>query len=317
MSIQLVTGGAGFIGGHIVEALVARGDEVRVLDDLSTGRLENLRGVRDRVTFVEGSVCDAELVARLCDGVTSVFHLAAIPSVPRSVEDPLGVNEVNVTGSLHVLEGARLAGAQRVVLSASCAAYGNSDRLPSVEDQPLDPLSPYAISKIVDEMYAKAYTDLKGTPAVALRYFNVYGPRQDPNGAYAAVIPKFITAIRDGGAPVLHGTGEQTRDFVFVGDVVRANLLAATAEAAPGRVYNIGSGEQRSLRDLLAALEKAFDRRVDVVHEPGRLGDVMHSRADISRAMTELGYRPATSFDEGLAVTVRAFLDAGQRGGQA
>ena len=307
MTTSLVTGGAGFIGSHIVAALVARGESVRVLDDLSTGHRENLAAVADRITFVEGSVCDAAAVDEAVAGVDYVLHQAAVASVPLSMERPLHVNDVNVGGTLRVLEAARAHGVRRVVFAASCAAYGDEPRLPSAEDDPPSPISPYAVTKLVGELYTRVYAREMGLPAVALRYFNVFGPRQDPAGPYAAVVPRFVEAILAGGAPTIFGSGEQTRDFVYVGNVVAANLLAREAPAAPGRVYNVGAGEQTSLLALVSAIGEVMGRRITPIHAPARAGDVLHSRADITRARAELGYEPVVGLREGIERTVAAY----------
>jgi UDP-glucose 4-epimerase len=307
MTTTLVTGGAGFIGSHIVHALVARGETVRVLDDLSTGKLANLGAVRSQVTFLEGSICDPHDVREALRGADFVFHQAAVASVPLSIEQPLHVERVNVEGTLTLLDAAAAADVRRVVFAASCAAYGDATGLPSREEQPIRPISPYAITKVAGELYARVYTELKGLPMVALRYFNVFGPRQDPRGPYAAVVPRFTEAVLAGERPTIFGTGEQTRDFVFVRNVVHANLLAREAAAAPGHVYNVGSGVGTSLLDLVRALERVTGRTIAPTFAPARGGDILHSRADISRARRDLGYEPLVCFQDGLAETVAAY----------
>ena len=308
MTTSVVTGGAGFIGSHLAEALVARGDRVRILDDLSTGHRENLAAVEGRVDLRVGSICDPEAVQAVVDGADYVFHEAALASVPLSLERPLEVDRVNVGGTLQVLEAARAAGVKRVVLAASCAAYGDPPRLPSTEDDPPLPLSPYAATKVFGELYARVYTEAMNLPVVALRYFNVFGPRQDPAGPYAAVIPLFAAALAAGRAPVIFGSGEQSRDFVYVANVVDANLLASTAAAAPGRVYNVASGRSVSLNELAAALDEAMGVDIRPRHTEVRAGDILHSSADITRARRELGYEPVVSFDDGLRATVAWYI---------
>jgi UDP-glucose 4-epimerase len=304
MICSVVTGGAGFIGSHIVEALVARGERVRVLDDLSTGRAAHLAAVQDDIEFRRGSVCDPRALDEVMRGAQFVFHMAAVASVPLSLDQPVLVNRVNVEGTVAVLEAARRHGVLRVVIAASSSAYGDSDALPSREDQPVAPVSPYAVSKVVGEMYGRVFTRLLGVDTVALRYFNVYGPRQDPAGPYAAVIPRFVTAALGGEPLTIYGTGAQTRDFVFVEDVVQANLLARTAPLAPGGVYNIGSGRGTSLNELVETLQSVCARPLTVRRTPARAGDVMHSRADVKRARHDLGFEPTVSLEDGLGRTV-------------
>ncbi len=304
MVCTVVTGGAGFIGSHLVATLVERGETVRVIDDLSSGRETNLRAVRDSIRFQRGSVCEADLLDEVVKGADYVFHLAAAASVPFSLEDPLAVNAVNVEGTLRVLEAARRHGVRRVVLAASSAAYGDSEALPSREEQPTAPMSPYAVTKLVTEMYGRVYSRLMGVPVVALRYFNVFGPRQSPGGPYAAVIPRFITAALAQRRLTIYGDGAQTRDFVFVEDVVRGNLSAREADLAPGEVYNIGSGRGTSLNELTATLATVLGVPLDVRHAPARAGDILPSRADISRARRELGFAPVVDLEEGLRRTV-------------
>jgi UDP-glucose 4-epimerase len=304
----LVTGGAGFIGSHLVDALVAHGHEVVVLDNLATGRVEN---VTDAATFVEGDVSDPVAVARAVGGCQVVFHQAALGSVPRSIERPLASNAANVTGTLAVLEGARQAGARRVVLASSSSVYGGAAAVPTPEDVPLVPRSPYAVTKLTGEHYARVYRELHGLETVALRYFNVFGPRQRPDSQYAAVIPVFIDALLSGRPPQVHGDGLQSRDFTFVADTVRANLLAASApaERCAGRAYNIARGAPASLLDVLDVLAGELGVTVDPEHVDPRPGDVRSSHADIGAARRDLGYEPTISFRDGLARTLAWFGD--------
>ena len=303
----LVTGGAGFIGGHVVEHLLRAGWEVRVLDDLSSGREQNLADARDHVELIRGDVRDAETVGRAVAGVEVVFHQAAIPSVPRSVEEPLRTNDVNVGGTLQVLEGARRAGARRVVFAASSAAYGDTKVLPKVETLTATPLSPYALQKYAGELYCHQYAVLYGLETVALRYFNIYGPRQDPASDYAAVIPRFVRAALSGERPTIFGDGEQTRDFTFVGDAARANLLAADAERAPGCVINVASGRRTSLNQLWDGIRRTLGSQLEPHYAPPRAGDVRDSLADLGRARELLGYEPSVGLAEGLRQTVEYF----------
>lgn len=304
----LVTGGAGFIGSSLARALAARGDGVRVIDNFSSGRAENLEGLA-QVEVITGDILDDAQLAQAMEGVSVVFHEAAIPSVPRSVADPEPTNAANVTGTLKVLQAARQAGVRRVVYAASSSAYGDTPTLPKVETMPTLPLSPYAVSKLAGELYCRAFHQVYGLETVALRYFNVFGPRQDPKSQYAAVIPRFVTAGLAGQSAVVYGDGTQSRDFCFIDNVVSANLLAADAPGAPGRVFNVACGEAISLNEVLALLETIIDKRIERRHEPGRAGDVKHSLADIQAARSVLGYEPAVSFAEGLRRTVRWFAD--------
>jgi UDP-glucose 4-epimerase len=302
MAVCLVTGGAGFIGSHLVEALVNRGDEVRVIDNLSTGSLSNLDAVSDRVELLDGDITDLETVRWSMRGVEVVYHQAALPSVPRSVADPLATHQVCANGTLHVLLAAREAGVRRVVYAASSSAYGNSARLPKRESDPPGPLSPYAVAKLAGEHYCGAFSQVYGLETVRLRYFNVFGPRQAPDSPYAAVIPRFIEAMSQGRGPLIHGDGEQSRDFTFIEDVVRANLLAAEAPAAlcSGRVYNIACGRRTSLLELVAHLNSLLGTRLSAAHDAPRAGDVRHSLADIERASQDLGYQPRVEVFAGL-----------------
>ena len=307
---SLVTGGAGFIGSHIVEALVNRGDRVAVIDDLSTGRAENLSHLGDRVRFVQGDICDLELMRRLTDGVDTVFHQAAIPSVPRSVREPLACNRAAVDGTLSVLLAARDAKVKRLVYASSSSVYGETQVLPKVEVMPTQPISPYAVAKLAGELYASVFWRVYGLQTVSLRYFNVFGPRQDPNSPYSGVIVKFIRTLVRGEVPVIFGDGKQTRDFTYVENVVQANLLAAEApaEGVVGRVFNIGTGVETELNDLLAAIAGAMGKPARARHEPPRPDDIRNSLADVTLAHRFLNYQPRVSLEEGVARTVDYFL---------
>jgi UDP-glucose 4-epimerase len=296
----LVTGGAGFIGSHIAEALVARGDRVRVLDNLSTGHVANMATFRDRIEFIQTDVLSASSVAQAVRGVDCIIHHAALASVPLSVERPLDVHAACATGTLILLEEARLAGVRRVVYAASSSAYGNQPKSVKQETDLPSPLSPYAAAKLTGEMYCQAFTATHGLETVALRYFNIFGPRQDPNSQYSAVIPLFITAMLKGIQPVIYGDGGQSRDFCFVANVVQANLLAADASDVSGRVFNIASGKSTDLLHLLEALNRLLNLNVKPRFDPPRPGDVRESSADISEAQRCLGYKPEVDFEEGL-----------------
>ncbi len=302
MSYFLVTGGCGFIGSHIAEELVRRGEKVRIFDNLSSGRLENIAAFRDRVEFVEGDIRDSVAVTAAMDGVARVFHEAALVSVFDSVNRPGENHEINITGTLNVLSAARSAGVRRVVFASSAAVYGNNPDLPKREEMKPEPVSPYAVAKITDEYYGAVFSGLYGLPVVALRYFNVYGPRQDPSSPYSGVISRFTDALRRNETPTIFGDGLQSRDFVYVKDVVAANLLAMEAPGlSGGEVYNVATGRAATLLDLLSALGKASGRRVEPEMKPARAGDIRHSLAEIDRARAALGYEPAFSLEEGLS----------------
>jgi UDP-glucose 4-epimerase len=305
----LVTGGAGFIGSHLVDALLRLGAQVRVVDDFSSGREENLAQAIDRIELLRGDFADPAIAERAVDGVDVVFHQGAVPSVPRSVAEPVRTNRANIDGTLRILESARQAGVRRVVYAASSSAYGDTEVLPKVDTMPANPRSPYALQKFAGETYARLYFELYGLETVALRYFNVFGPRQDPASTYAAVIPRFITACLQGESPHIHGDGEQTRDFTFVEDAVRANLAAAEAKDAPGRVFNVAGGRQTSLNALLEAIQGIVGSRVRAIHEPPRAGDVRHSLADLTQARELLGYEPVIALDAGLRRTVESLQE--------
>jgi UDP-glucose 4-epimerase len=299
----LVTGGAGFIGSHLVQGLRAGGHRVRVLDNLSTGSRDNLTD--PAVELLVGDLRDAAAVERAVQGVEAVFHLAAVISVPQTVADPVGSHAVNVDGTLSLLEHARRAGVRRVVLASSAAVYGDDPTLPKTESSPTRPLSPYGLHKLIGEQYLRLYHDAYGLDTLSLRYFNVFGPRQRPDSPYAAVIPCFVHALTNGSSPTIFGDGRQTRDFVYIDDVVAANLAALTASRPAGRVLNIAGGRGVSLLELLAALEQVFARRAAPVFAPPRPGDIRHSMAAIDAARQYLGYEPRTPLVQGLAATCR------------
>jgi len=307
----LVTGGGGFIGSNLVETLLRRGDDVRVLDDFSSGRRENLEGVPAwssesgcRFELILGDVRDLETCRRAMQGADYVLHLAAIPSVQRSVRDPAVTNEVNVTGTLNLLLAARDEKLKRFVTTSSSSVYGESETLPKVESMPAAPISPYGLQKFAAEAYTRQFHRLYGLPTVALRYFNVFGPRQDPGSEYSAVIPRFISAIKESRSPTIFGDGEQTRDFTFVEDVVLANLLACEAGSeALGEAFNIACGSRISLNELVVLLSRIAGKRVEPIYLPARSGDIRHSLAGIERATRVLGFRPKVDLEEGLRRT--------------
>jgi nucleoside-diphosphate-sugar epimerase len=305
-SSYLVTGGAGFIGSSIVRALLSRGDRVRVLDNFFSGRRENLADVAGGIELIEGDVRDAAAVARACAGVEVVFHEAAIPSVPRSLADPLGSNDANVTGTLNLLHEAKRAGVRRVVYAASSSAYGDTPTLPKIETMSPAPLSPYAVSKLAGEHYCAVFAGAYGLETVSLRYFNVFGARQDPKSEYAAVIPKFITAALAGKQPRIFGDGRQSRDFCHIDNVVEANFAAAAADArrASGGVFNIGCGEAIDLNRVVALIGDIMGRKLEAVYEPERAGDIKHSWGDVGAARAALGFRAGVSFPDGLRRTI-------------
>ena len=299
----LVTGGAGFIGSHIVEALVEDGKRVRVLDNLSTGRWENIAPFLNGVEFIVGDLRDANTVRQAVAGVDYVLHQGAIASVTRSVRDPVPTETANVVGTLNLLIGARDAGVRRVVYASSSSVYGDTPTLPKVETMPSHPKSPYAVSKMAMEYHCRAFTDLHGLETVGLRYFNVFGPRQDPASEYAAVIPKFITAMLRGERPTIYGDGTQSRDFTYVSDVVAANLLAATAPDMAGCVFNAAVGDRYTLLELVDTLNEILGTEIDPIFAPERPGDVKHSQAEI-RLIKKYGYQTQVDFRSGLQRTV-------------
>jgi len=297
----LVTGGAGFIGSHIAEALLGARESVRIFDNLATGRESNLAALKGRAQFIQGDLRDLASVRVAMQGVEVVFHQAALASVPRSIADPIKSLETNINGTQNVLLAARDSGVRRVVYASSSSVYGNTPTLPKREDMPTHPMSPYAVQKLSAELLCGVFTRIYGLETVALRYFNVFGPRQDPASEYAAVIPRFLTALIEKRPPIVFGDGEQTRDFTYIANVVQANLLAASSPDAVGYALNIGCGEQISLNTVLRLAEEFLGVTVDADYREPRPGDVRDSCADINLAQRLLGYRPSVSFHEGLA----------------
>lgn len=306
MKKYLVTGGAGFIGSNIVKEILARGDFARVVDNVSTGRKENIAEFlhHPHFEFMEGDLTSLEAAKKAAAGMNVVLHQGAVPSVPRSIEDPLTSNDANITATLNMLIGARDEKVEKFVYASSSSIYGDNPALPKKEDFPVMPISPYALTKYAGERYAQIFYKIYGLPTICLRYFNVFGPKQNPHSQYAAVIPKFITDILQKQKPVIFGSGNQSRDFTFVENVVHANLLAAASQKGFGEVFNIACDEQTSLNELVAFLETIIGQKVDADYKEARKGDVLHSRADISKAKELLGYSPVISFKDGLKKTV-------------
>ena len=303
----LVTGGAGFIGSHIVDELLRRGHSVTVLDDLSTGRERNLAGMRSELEFIIGSICDQEAATRACHGADYAIHLAARTSVPRSVKDPFETNRVNVDGTLSILIAARDSGVRRLVFAGSSSVYGDTAELPKRESMPAAPISPYGVSKLAGEIYSQVFSRAYGLETVSLRYFNVFGPRQDPDSPYSGVLSRFLLAASEGSQPVVYGDGEQSRDFTYVENVVDATLKACEAPGISGRVFNAGAGGRVTLNQVLAFLEHVVQRPLRARHDPPRAGDILHSQADISQAREALGYEPRVTWEEGLRRTWQWF----------
>ena len=316
MTRVLVTGGGGFIGSHLTEALLKKGHGVRILDDFSTGKRENLtfRNHTPSLDIVEGDIRDLVLCQKAMEGVDYVFHQAALPSVQRSVEDPLGSNAVNVEGTLNILLAARDAKVKRVMYASSSSIYGDTPTLPKKEDMSPTPLSPYALQKYTGEQYCRLFSQLYGLETVSLRYFNIFGPRQDPNSVYSAVIPRFIDALLHRRSPIVYGDGEQSRDFTYIDNVVQANMLAMSAQRLQGEIVNIACGQRVSLNQLLGLLKQFIPSERPAVYEEARPGDVRHSLADISKAKDCLRYEPIAGIETGLKRTVEFFEKASGKG---
>lgn len=314
MAFYVVTGGAGFIGSHVVEELVRRGETVRVIDNLSMGSLGNIACVRGRVEFHERDIRELAGLRPVFSGATCAIHLAALASVARSVEDPIGTNEVNITGTLNVLVAARDAGVRRLIFAASAAAYGNNPVMPRVENLMPDPLSPYALHKLAGEHYCTLFHSLYGLEAVPLRFFNIFGPRQNPQSPYSGVLSKFVAAYSRQQQPVIFGDGEQSRDFTYVENVVDAVLRACTAAGAPGKIINVGVGKSYTLNQTVGILNRIYGREVKPRYDAPRQGDARESLADISLARQVLGYQPLVSFEEGLRRTVEWYGAEAEKG---
>jgi len=306
VSLCLVTGGAGFIGSSLARALLARGDKVRIIDNFSSGKRENLADFADKIDLIEGDILDDKALARAVEGTELIFHEAAIPSVPKSMAEPIENHAANATGTIRVLEQARRARVRRVVYAASSAAYGEDPVLPKVETMAPAPISPYGGSKLAGEQYMQIYARAYGLETVCLRYFNVFGPRQDPQSEYAAVIPKFITVALAGKQPRIFGDGSQSRDFCYIDNVIEANFKAASADArqVSGGVFNVACGQATDLNRVVALIGDALGRKIDPIYEDERAGDIKHSWADITAARQRLGYTAGVSFAEGLARTI-------------
>jgi len=309
LALYLVTGGAGFIGSNISEELVKRGEKVRILDNFSTGRRENIVRFKDGIELVEGDLRDLETVKRAMIGVDFILHQGALPSVERSIKDPLTTTKVNILGTLNVLSAARQAKVKRLIYASSSSVYGDTPTLPKKEGMRISPHSPYAVSKLIGEEYCRIYCSIYGLETICLRYFNVFGPRQDPSSQYAAVIPKFITLMLRGEAPPIYGDGKQSRDFTFIDNVVEANLEACEAKRASGRAFNIACGKSISINNLVQRLNRILKTRIEPTYQSPRKGDVRHSWADISQARKILHYSPEIGFDAGLKKTVQWFRD--------
>jgi len=312
VATYLVTGAAGFIGSNLVEGLLAGDHVVRGLDNLLTGRVENLEAAvpadsKSRFEFIKGDIRDVDQVRKAMDGVDYVMHEAALPSVQRSVDDPIASDQVNSAGTLTLLVAARDAGVKRFIYAASSSAYGDGPTLPKVETMPSSPQSPYAVTKLVGELYCRVFTNIFGLETVSLRYFNVFGPRQDPGSHYSAVIPKFMTALLEGRRPTVYGDGEQSRDFTYIDNVIDANLAACRAEGAAGKVFNIACGERFTLNELLSNLGELMGVEVEADYSDARAGDVRHSLADITQAREVLGFAPSVDFCVGLERTLSFF----------
>lgn len=296
----LLTGGAGFIGSNIAEELITRGESVRILDNFSTGKRENLRNIENQIELIEGDIRNYDTVQKAIRGIDIVIHQAALPSVPRSIDDPITSNDVNINGTLNLLNASKEAKVKRFVFASSSAIYGDNPVLPKREEMLPEPLSPYAVNKLTGESYCKVYSKVYGLHTVSLRYFNVFGPRQDPNSQYSAVIPKFLKLMKEGKQPVINGDGTQTRDFIHVSNVVKANLVAATADCEPGLVLNCACGEIIDLITLVKEINRLLNKNIEPIFGSSVPGDIKHSYADISKITEKLGWTPMLTFRQGL-----------------
>ncbi len=307
MASYLITGGAGFIGSHLAEELVRRGEKVRILDNFDSGTDENIRHFIQNVELIEGDIRDLDKLREVMNGIDYILHTAAVRSVPRSVDDPLSTNEINVQGTLNVLWAAKGAGVKRVVNASSSSVYGGSDKLPQVETQPPNPISPYAVSKLAAEYYCKVFSEIYGFETVSLRYFNVFGPRQDPKSEYAIVVPIFINVGLEERQAEVHGDGLQTRDFTYIANTVDATLLAAVTPGVSGKVFNVACNERHSVLDLLKTIERLLGVSIKYVHTDPRPGDARHTQGDITLASKLMGYRAKVAFEEGIQKTLNWF----------
>ena len=305
----LVTGGAGFIGSHLIAGLLQRGHKVRTVDDFSSGKRANLAPFEGRIEMIEGDIADPDVCRRACDGVQVVLHEAAMPSVPKSIADPAASHRANVLGTFNMLQAAGEAGVKRFVSAASSSAYGESPTLPKIESMPTSPLSPYAVQKLTGEQYCRVFALCYGLQTISLRYFNVFGPRQDPKSQYAAAIPAFVTEILADRPPTVYGDGEQTRDFTYIENVINANLLAAEAPKTSGEIINIACGEHMTINEIIARINKLTGKSVRPNYLDPRPGDIKHSWADIQLAGEVIGYRPTVEFDDGLERTIKWYSD--------
>jgi UDP-glucose 4-epimerase len=308
----LVTGGAGFIGSNLVLELLRRGQQARVLDNFATGRRQNIRPFQDQIELIEGDFRSYHIVREAVDGVDFILHQGALPSVPRSIKDPITTNQVNVEGTLNILNAAVDAGVKRVVFASSSSIYGDSETLPKQEEMFPNPLSPYAVSKMAGEKYCQVFARIYGLHTVALRYFNVFGPRQDPTSQYSAVIPKFIRAILEDRQPTIFGDGKQSRDFTFIQNVVEANILATESDFPPGMVFNCACHERIDLNELVSSINKILDKKIKPIYADQRPGDVKHSFANIERIKQHLGYKPRVFFEEGLRHTIQWYQEGNE-----
>lgn len=309
MRTNLVTGGAGFIGSHLVEELLKRGLRVKVLDNFLTGKRENINSLVKEIELIEGDIRNKETCREAVENVDCVFHLAALPSVPRSIEDPLLANEINVSGTINLLHASAKAGVKRFIFASSSSVYGDSPDLPKREGKEGNPLSPYAASKLAGEKYCQVFGQVFSLSTISLRYFNVFGPRQDPFSQYAAVIPQFITRMLAGKNPIIYGDGEQSRDFTYVSNVVEANLLAASADRISGEILNIACGERITVNQLARKINDILGTEISPFHDKPRPGDIRHSFADISKARELIGFEPQVGFEEGLELTINWYRE--------